>query len=275
MGIVVLGAPATTGAWVQGSSYLGYDNAYLRAGAVVSADAEDTGFPASNAASWLITGGGWRASSVTDAKLNLTLPASESINSFALYKHNLGTLGGITVKLQYSSDGVTWFDYPGSAQIPADDDCIYFIGDPQSARYWRIDFANIPVASTLIVGQAFIGLSLQMFNPPEPGFTPPQFALNNKYISSRADGGDFLGRSLVRKGAKMSFTNSIVHKDWMRANWADFMAAVEKTPFYYSWDSTNYPAEVAFCYVDKKIAIPKYVNSSYFSLNLQFIALQT
>lgn len=269
MGIVVV----QSGAWVQGSSYLGYDNAFLRAGAVASADAEDAGFPASNAVSWLITGGGWRASSVTDVTLNLTLPAAEMLNSFALYKHNLGTLGGITVKLQHSSDGVIWVDFTGSAQIPADDGCIFFIGAATTARYWRINFANIPVASTLILGQAFIGSSLRMFNAPEPGFTPPQFALNNKYISSRADGGDFLGRSLIRKGAKMSFNNSIVHKDWMRDNWAAVMAAIEKTPFYYAWDSTNYPDEVAFCYVDKKIAIPKYVNSIYFSLNLQFIAL--
>jgi len=257
--------------WVQGSSYLGYDNGLLRSGATVVPDAEDVGFPASNATSWLITGGGWRATAIT-ANLSLTLPASESFNSFALYKHNLGTLGA-TVKLQYSSDGITWSDFTGSEQAPANDKAIFFVGTSQSALYWRLNFTGIAAAATLTIGQVFIGNALQLYNPPEPGFTPPELALNNKYISSRADGGDFLGRSLIRRGSKMSFSNSVVHKDWIRANWQDVMAALEKTPFYYAWDSANYPFEVAFCYVDKKIDLPKYVNSNYFSLNLSFVAL--
>ena len=267
MGIVVVQG----GNWVQGSSYLAYDNAYLRSGAVVAADGADTGYPESNATSWLITGGGWRVTA-TEANLSVLLPASESINSYALYKHNLGTLGA-TVKLQYSSDGVTWNDLTGSEKIVADDKVIFFIGTAQSAIHWRINVTNIPAASTLIVGQAYVGNALQMYSPPEPGFTPPELALDNKYISNRADGGDFLGRSLIRKGSKMSFSNSIVHKDWVRTYWQDAMAAIEKTPFYYAWDSANYPEEVAFCYIERKIQTPKYVNSAYMSLNLQFAAL--
>ena len=268
MSIVVV--QATT--WVQGASYLGYDNALLRSGGVVVASLEDAGFPASNATSWLITGGGWKATTANDITLALTLPTSESLNSYAVYKHNLGDIGA-TIKLQYSSDGATWSDLPGSEKIVADNKAIFFIGTAQSAKFWRLHITGTDAGETLIIGQAFIGNALQMFSPPEPGFTPPELALNNDYITSRADGGDFLGRSLIRKGSKMSFANSIVHKDWVRANWQDVMAAIEKTPFYYAWDATNYPTEVAFCYIDGKIATPQYVNSAYFSLNLSFIAL--
>lgn len=268
MSIVVL----QSSAWAQGSSYLGYDNALLRSGAVVVGSVEDAGYPASNAASWLITGGGWQATA-TEVNLALTLPAAESLNSYALYKHNLGDLGGVTVKLQHSDDGAAWTDYTGSAKTPGDNKAIFFIGTPQTALFWRLNFTGLLAAETLIVGQAFIGSSLQMFSPPEPGFTPPELALNNKYITSRADGGDFLGRSLIRRGSKMAFSNSIVHKDWVRANWQALMAAIEKTPFYYAWDSANYPTEVAFCYIDKKIDTPSYVNSAYFSVKLSFVAL--
>ncbi len=269
MGIVVIQSPT----WVQGSSYLGYDNGYLRSDAVISASAADTGFPFTNAASWLITGGGWRATVTPEVNLSLTLSAAQQFNSYAIHKHNLGTLGA-TVKLQYSSDGVVWNDVAGSTKVLANDKTVFFIGDNNTATNWRINITNLPSpAQQAIIGQVFIGPALNLYNPPEPGFTPPELALNNDYISSRADGGDYLGRSLIRKGSKMQFSNSIVSRDWIRANWQDVMAAIEKTPFYYAWDSTNYPAEVAYCYVERKIDHPKYVNSGYFSLSLKFMAL--
>jgi hypothetical protein len=274
MGIVVLNNPQNT-TWVQGSSYLGWDNAFLRSNATVSSSTADSGYPETNATSWLITGGGWRVTPATGGTtiyLNLVLAAAESLNSYGIYKHNLGTLGA-TVKLQYSSDGITYSDLTGSEKIVAEDKAIFFIGPNQTAVYWRLHITGVAAGATMRIGQAFISNSLRMFSPPEPGFTPPELALNSKYISNRADGGDFLGRSLVRRGSKMEFTNSIVSKDWVRSNWKDVMRAIEKTPFYYAWDSSNYPDEVAYCYIDKKISIPKYVNSGYMSLDLKFIAL--
>ncbi len=266
MSIVVL----QSSTWVQGSSYIGYDNSYLRTDALVAGSTEDSGFPASNATSWLITGGGWRATVSATTYLTVTLAAAENLNSYALYKHNLGDLGA-TVKLQHSSDGSAWTDLSGSEQVVADNKAIFFIGTGVTALYWRISIAGVD--GTIIIGNAFVGSSLQVFSPPEPGFTPPELAMDNKYVTSRADGGDFLGRSLIRKGSKMSFNNSVVHKDWIRANWLPLMQAIEKTPFYYAWDSTNYADEVAFCYVENKISNPSYINATHFSLNLKFVAL--
>lgn len=262
---------AQSAAWQQGSAYLGYDNALLRVGAAVAASLADVGFPASNATSWLVTGGGWRATTSSAITLALTLPASESLNSYGIYKHNLGTLGA-TIKLQHSSDGAAWTDLTGSEKIVADNKAIFFVGTSQSAKFWRLHITNTANVQT-IIGQAFIGAALALTSGPETGFTPPNLALNNDYITSRADGGDFLGRSLIRKGSKTSFSNSLVHRDWVRTNWQTVMEAIEKTPFYYAWDSTNYPAEVAFCYIERNIQTPKYVNSLFFSLSLEFIAL--
>jgi len=258
--------------WVQGSSFLGYDNVFLRSGAIVSATAADIGFPETNATSWLITGGGWQATADPQVILTVTLPATENLNSYGLFRHNLGTLGA-SVQLEYSTDGISWTLFTGSVKNPIDDKAIFFIGTGVAALFWRLNIQSIPVGGTVIIGQAFISSSLQMFSPPEPGFTPPELALNNLYITSRADGGDFLGRTLIRRGSKMSFMNSIVHKNWVRDNWQAVMASIEKTPFYYAWDSLNFSDEVAFCYVDKKIDNPSYVNSAYFNLSLNFIAL--
>lgn len=261
------------GAWVQGSSYIGYDNLYLRTGAVVAASSEDSGFPGSAAASWLTSGGGWQTTGAGDKTLSVTLPSAEDGNSYGIYKHNIGTLG-LTVKLQSSPDGSTWTDVTGSEKTPGNDDVIFFVvSAPVSAKFWRIHIAGLAAGETLIIGQAFIGDSFLVFSPPESGFTPPNLALNSKYITSRSDGGDFMGRSLVRKGNKTGFSVSLVERGWVRSTWLPFLKAAEKTPFYYGWDTLNFQAEVAFCYSDKKIEIPKYVSSGYMAISLNFFAL--
>lgn len=260
------------GAWIQGSSYLGYDNLYLQTGAVVADSGADAGFPSANATSWLTSGGGWQTTGAGDRTLVATLLAAANANSYAIYKHNLGTLG-LTVKLQYSSDGAAWTDVTGSEKTPADDTVIYFVATaPVSAKYWRIHIAGMAAGETLIVGQAFIGESLQVFSPPEPGWSPPNLALNNEFVNSRSEGGDFLGRSLVRRGSKTDFSIGLVDADWVRTDWLPFLLAAEEHPFYHAWDTVNYPSEVSFCYTTKTQK-PKYVSSRWMSIDLSFFAL--
>lgn len=259
--------------WVQGSSYIGYDNLFLRDGAVSVASEADDGFPGSNATSWLTTGGGWQTTGAGDKTLAVTLLLAENIDSYGVYKHNLGTLG-LTVKLQTSSDGVAWTDLPGSEKTPANDDAIYFVATATvSAKYARLNIAGLLAGETLIIGNAFVSASLRVFSPPETGFIPPNLALDNKYLNNRSEGGDFMGRTFIRKGSKTNFTVSIADDDWIRTDWFPFMEAAEAHPFYHAWDTTAHAAEVAFCYTDGKIEKPRYVNSLYMSFGIKFFAL--
>jgi len=260
------------GGWVQGSSYLGYDSLYLQDGAAVAASSEDSGFPAANATSWLTSGGGWQVTGAGDKTLTTTLLAAANGNSYAIYKHNLGTLG-LTVKVQYSSDGSAWTDLTGSEKTPGDDSVIYVVAAaPVSAKYWRLHIAGMVAGQTLVIGQAFIGESLQVFSPPEPGWIPPNLALKNEYINSRSEGGDFLGRSLVRKGSKTDFSVGLVDAGWVRTYWLPFLLAAELHPFYHAWDTASFPNEVSFSYTDK-VRQPKYVSSRWMSIDLSFFAL--
>lgn len=264
---------AASSAWKQGSSYLGYDNAFLQDGVVVAASAEDTGFPVEAAISWPTYGGGWQTSVVSAHNIVATFPNAVTINSMGLYKHNLGDLTGITVKLQYSTNGTTWNDLTGVSILPANNEVIYLVGTGQSAKYWRINFSTIATGQTLKVGQAFISNSLQIFSPPEGGFTPPRLAKNDDFIASRSDGGEFLGRSLIRKGYKTGWSITQVREDWVRTNWEPAMEAMQEHPFYWAWDTVNFPTEIAYCYTDGNVAIPRYESHLHMSVDLRFIAL--
>ena len=261
------------GAWVQGSSYIGYDSLYLQAGAVVAANAEDSGFPGSNAASWVTTGGGWQATGAGDKTLTATLLSAANGNSYGIHKHNIGTLG-LTVKLQSSANGSSWTDVTGSEKTPGDDATIFFVATaPVSAKFWRIHIAGLAAGETLTIGQAFIGNALLVFSPPETGWTPPNVAIENEFINNRSEGGDFMGRTLIRKGSKTQFTVGIADAGWIRTDWLPFMLEAEKHPFYHAWDTVSFPSEVAYCYIEGKISKPKYVSPRFMSFDLKFRAL--
>ena len=154
------------GNWVQGSSYIGYDNFYLRSDAVVVESAADVGFPGANAVSWLTTGGGWQVTGAGDKTLAVTLDAATNVDSYGIYKHNLGTLG-LTIKLQTSTDGVAWTDVIGSEKTPSDDTALFFVAvTPVSSRFIRLHIAGLLAGETLILAQAFVSGSLRVFNPP-------------------------------------------------------------------------------------------------------------
>jgi len=270
---IVVNAIQGVGTWVQGTSYLGYDNLFLQAGVVVAANDEDVGFPGSNATSWLTAGGGWQTTGVGDKILTATLLSAADIDSYGVYKHNLGTLG-LTVKLQYSTDGAAWTDLPGSEKTPADDSAIYFVAAAVvSAKFFRLHVVGVLAGETLIIGNAFVSKSLRVWSPPETGWVPPNLALDNTYLNNRSEGGDFMGRTVIRKGSKTNFNISVASDDWIRSDWFPFMEAAEAHPFYHAWDTVAHASEVAFCYTDGKIETPKYVNSRYMSFGIKFFAL--
>jgi len=269
MAIVVAQGPAVA----VGQSFIAHDSFLLRSDATVTASSEDADHEIANGSSWPTYGGGWQTSVISTHSVTVGFPGTRTGQGFALHKHNLGTLG-ITVKLQTSPDSTVWTDVTGSEQSPADDKTIFWADSmSSSAKFWRILFTG-HTSGVMRVAQVFIGPAFQMFNSPGMGWIPPNMALNNEFIMSRSDGGDFLGRSLIRRGGKTNFTMSPVTEAFVRSTWLDFMLAAELHPFYLTWDNVNFPNEVAYCYTEKKIALPRYMTNKHFSVPLSFIALQ-
>lgn len=257
----------------QGESFIGYDSLFLRDDASVTVDSEDTGQEIDNGTSWFTYGGGWQTSNPSTHTVTVSFAQTEVAQCFALHKHNISDLG-LTVKMQLSQDGVTFTDISGSEQTPTDNTTLFFLAASSStAPFWRIVITG-HTTGTLRIAQIFIGPAFQVFQSPQVGWIPPNLALNDVFINSRSDGGDFLGRSLVRRGSKTGFTITPIPEAWVRQFWLAFMLAAEEHPFYYSWDNVNFPDEVAYCYTDGKIDTPRYVTHRHFTVSLKFIALQ-
>lgn len=262
---IVVNNPQT---WVQGASYVGFENLCLDNPLVASR--EDAGYPVSNAAGWTVVDK-YRVTHTDTVYLTLSLPAARQVNSFGIYKHNLSDLG-LNVALEYATNAAG----PWTELIPAssvvDNATIYRVSATGAlAKYWRVVISGHAGASlTAIIGSLFIGESLRLFGGPEGGFIAPDQAINDVYVNSKSDGGDFLGRSVIAKAGKGGHKMSAVDSDWVRENWEPFRKAANKHPFFYSWDAVNYPQEVGFCEVER-MSQPRYNAPRQQTLDLKFV----
>lgn len=262
------------GSFALGASAIAYDSFLLRSDVTLTADSEDADQEIENGASWPTYGGGWQTSTTGDHTITVGFAFTQTGQCYAVHKHNLSDLG-ITIKMQNSPDGVVWTDVVGSDQTPSNNKTLFFVADQSETQpFWRL-FMSGHTGGVLRIAQIFIGPCFEAWQPPGLGWTPPNIALNDDFITSRADGGDFLGRSLIRRGSKTGFTMTPVLESFVRDTWLPFMTAAEEHPFYYSWNAQDFPGEVAYCYVEKRIDIPKYVTNRHFTVPLKFVALQT
>lgn len=271
--VISQGGSGSPDTFTTGDANIAYDSFFLRDDASATVDSEDVGQELDNGTSWFTYGGGWQTSAAGTHEVTVSFAASQSGQCYAIHKHNLSDLG-VTVKLQTSPDGLIFTDVPGSDIMPANNKTIFFVApDPISARFWRLVFTG-QVSGTLRVAQMFIGPAFKLFQGPNVGFSPPTLALDDEYLNARADGGDFIGRTLIRRGSKTSFSIAPIPQAWVRSFWLPFILEAEAHPFYYSWDNFNFPSEVAYCYTTGRIPPPTYQTHLHFQLQLRFKALQ-
>ncbi len=266
---IVVNTSATE--WIDGKSYIGYDNAMLRDGASISASQATPSHPASDAAGWSAATQ-WRTDVGGNQTITLSLPAPEEIDSWGLYKSNLGDVTPSQVVAEYSTDGINWVAFGTPFAPVGESPTIFEIVEPAViAQFWRLRITG--AQDPIFLANLFFGKALRLFGSPELGWSPPKLARANDFINSRSEGGDFLGRSLIRRGSKTNFSLSVVQRAWVYDNWLPFMKAAELHPFYFAWDAVTLPSDAAFCYTDGPIPKPQFNAPQHLNLGLSFIAL--
>lgn len=260
--------------WQAGNTYIGYDNILQRNDAVVVASAQTPGWEVENATTWNGAQqwrGGGSVQSVT-----ISFPAPVECNSWGVYRHTYGFAqsGSQTVRGQYSSDGVVWNDL-GVPVTPGNNDnrtLFQIHSSTVNVRYYRL--LVDPAEITNQVSHIFFGKSVKLYGSPDTGFTPPSVAFEDKVINNISESGNFVGRSLIRKAMRTSFNISVVDANWVLNDWRDLLEVVQEHPFYFAWDSANYPTDVAYCWTDRPVGKPTFTSPRHMQINLSFHAIQ-
>lgn len=237
---------------------IGYVN-LLEYGTVV-ASSENPEFPVENCYDWN-TGDWFKPAASGTITIDLTLPGPMTADYFAYYGQNLYQFSGTnTIRLQYWNSGSgTYID--AFAAIHPDDNSPQFKSfNSRTTDKWRV----------VIVATDVFALNAISFGPQlalEYGmyldWTPPILARDTKLITSRADGGAFLGRSVISTGISTDIILQGASDSWMRTNWVDFVEAAEKRAFFFVPDITNHSSEAVYCWVEETIPKPKHTNYGY------------
>lgn len=142
------------------------------------------------------------------------------------------TLAGATLTPQRSSDGLSWTNLE-SPLVAADNRLIVWEWDAVAAEQWRLLIQN--ASGTVRLGAIHVGQKLVTQRGLPVGWVPPSLNEERKYMSSGSEGGQSLGRSLVRRGASVDV--NLMHSEftWTREEWASFVEEAERYAVFFWW----------------------------------------
>ena len=228
---------------------IGYQNLLEEIPSGISVSDALSGFEKELAYNWR-TFDGWQAATPGVSYYTIDLGAPTNVDYWGAASHTLGTNGG-SIKLQYDDNALftspTDFDV---AVTPSDDTTMMqYVTAPISAQFWRWEITSTP---TSFFGVLSLGNALEFVRAVRVGFALPREARMNKIMNNKSEGGEFLGRSVIRKGFKSNFKIELQTLDYARGVWHDFVDHAELKPFFFSWN-TDYD-DAVYAWMDKDVS---------------------
>lgn len=173
----------------------------------------------------------------------------------------VGDFNGGTVAVQYSDDGSSWTTQV-SGQITGR--VTMFLFESVTARYWRIQVTNqIPSVSVVYIGKA-----LAMQRRIYQGHSPLTLSRNTELTNNISEGGQYLGRSIVRQGVATDAAWSHLKADWYRSNFDPFVQSARTLPFFFAWRPSQFPQELGFVWTDGDVQPTNSGPKDYMSVSL-------
>ena len=231
-------------------SRIGYDTFTLTGTATASTSTID--FPA-DAPLNSMTYEYWRPTALP-ATWVLDAGSSKMANYFGIAAHSLGS-SDCSITIASSPDNVTWTTI--DTLTPADDSPIMFLFANVTARYWRLSISGSVIPS---IGVVYVGPVLEMMRPCFAGLSPINLSRVTVIRPNKSEGGQWLGRSVIRSGSTMTVQYNNLGGQWYRDNFDPFVERAIYAPFFFAWRPADYPDAVGYVSVDKDIA-PKNSNS--------------
>jgi len=238
---------------------IGYQN--LAFGLTPTASSAATGHPAI-AATYPTTFEFWQPTALP-ATWAVDLGSAKAVD----YLGMVGDMEGCTVALQSSTDNSTWTTQETRTGLT--DRINLFLIAPVTARYWRL---SITVAIPRLA-VAYIGQTLAMQRKIYQGHTPLTLSRETELSNNMSEGGQYLGRSIIRKGASTSTDWQHLKAAWYRANFDPFVKSAREYPFFIGWRPQQYPSELGFVWTGGDIAPDNSGPRDFMSVGMTFRGL--
>lgn len=216
---------------------IAWDNR-LRAGALTASSESDDG-----AAANALTGTTWDywVPEALPATLEVELPAAAACDCCAIAAHTCGT-SATAVICEYRVGG-DWVE--AASAIPADDEPLMLVFPEATASRWRIRLeGGVPPA----IGVAHVGLALVMERGVVGPYVPTTLAGEVELLANRSLGGQFLGSTILRRGARTEVAFAPLTEAWVREVLEPFRRHFDAGGgFFLAWSPIGRPHDVGWC----------------------------
>ncbi len=228
---------------------IGIDKVVTRRANLIASTASEPGFPALSVTNEL-TYEAWKPLSFPVIQHSLTFDARRSVpvNYLGIAAHNLGT-NGVTVALLSSPDNIVFTKE--IEFVPGSDRAIMVLIGLKERRYWRVTLDNVIFGTFLSV--VYIGRALEMQRAIYGGHSPILLSRITAVRPTVSETGQWLGRSIIRKGFRTDFAWKHLTPDWYRSNFDPFVQLARKIPFFIAWRPARFPDEVAYAWTSDNI----------------------
>lgn len=122
---------------------------------------------------------------------------------------------------------------------------------------------------TSAIGSLYIGSAVQMQRPIFRGVEPPILNRATDFTNNVSEGGQWLGRDIVRQGLKFKASWAKLTSQWVRDYFDPFASAARRTPFFYSWNPQDYPNDAAYCWTTSDIKFTVTGPLDYMSVDVE------
>lgn len=173
--------------------------------------------------------------------LEVTLASPAPVDYLAVARHTIFTQGG-AVKLQHDPGG-GYVDLPNSIYTPPDDSPFMVIFDAVTSTKFKLVVSGLAAAAELAV--VSFGARLQLERGAQAGFTSPMWGRRDTIRPATSEGGEMIGRSLIRTGSSGQLALAHLTESWLRAYFDPFVQHAREKPWFFLWNGQDYPTEVA------------------------------
>lgn len=250
MSIIVSSAYALARATQPNADYpvIGWHN--LVTASTVTADHEETLYPATNLAT-PATNEVWKSGSTADQHMTVLFGTETQVDYVGIARHNLGS-GAVTLTVKGlpaggdPEDDGDWIEVV-EPSVPADDVVHLARFDPTDLIGLRLFLepgSVEPQAAVLYVGKLLV-----FERGVQPGHTPITYARDRDILSPLSQNGQYLGRVVSGGRRHSSVSISKLSPAWYRSTLDPFFEVAAEQPFFWAWRPERYPNEVGYVWL--------------------------
>lgn len=136
---------------------------------------------------------------------------------------------------------------------PTDNRAILLEFDEVMAQEVQIVLSVTAGNRNKIMGVLYAGKALQMPRDIYGGHSPITLSQKTEYQSTKSESGQFLGKTVIRKGLETPFSWQLLDDQWYRDDFQPFVQSMVTLPFFIKWRPDFYSTESAYGEVNADI----------------------